>query len=62
MSQLSTQAPDLPARRVPPPTTAAASDTPLALEPAPWPALSKGECVPLAIALHRVARARAAGE
>jgi len=62
MSQPSTQAPDLPAQRVPAPTTAAGSDTPPTLDPTPWPALSKGECVLLAIALHRVARARALGE
>ena len=59
MSELNTEAPDRP---TPPPTTDAASATPLRPEPARWPGLTKGECVLLAIALERAARARASGE
>jgi hypothetical protein len=58
MSRLSEAALDALAQGLPPPSAAADA---VEIEPAPWVSLTKAQCLLLAIALHRVARARTSG-
>ena len=49
-----------PVKHMPSPV-ASVRDAAPALEPMPWPGMSKAECVLMAILLHRVTRAREVG-
>jgi hypothetical protein len=59
LSRLPDAALDALAQQLPP--ASAAADA-VEVEPAPWVSLTRAQCVLLAIALHRVSRARAGGE